>query len=248
MGDEPKYGATWNGINPLTGQPYKWGDKVYWSLPTAPSPDPEVTVLFHVSLAFVRLPDNDLDDKATHVNSQMTANAAIFATPPFPIANLTAAQGNFHTAIAAAADGGKGLTADKLNKRGILIGLLRQYAHYVEGIPNITPTNAALSGFDIVVAGKHPAVNLMVPVILAITNEGPNKLRSKLQGVKGADGYEYQVAENGGEPKYAGRFSSTRDNVLAGRASGAVCSVQVRAQGGNNQVSDWSLPITIMCT
>ena len=140
------------------------------------------------------------------------------------------------------------MTADKLNKRGILIGLLRQYAHYIEAIPNITPTNAALSGFDIVVAGHHPAVTLMIPVILAITNEGPGKLRIKLQGSQGAGGYEYQVTVGTGKPAYAGRFSSTRDNVLTGLTSATTYSVQVRAQGGNSQISDWSLPVTIMCT
>jgi len=248
MGNEPKYGATWGGINPLTGQPYKWGDKVYYNMPVAPSPNPPINMLFHVSLAFATMKDSDLDDKATHVASLMTENAAIFASPPFPVANLTTAQGNFHAAIDAALDGGKNLTADKINKRAILIGLMRQYAHYVEGIPNITPTNAALSGFDIVEAGHHPAVSLMIPVIVAILNEGPGKLRVKLQGVKGADGYEYQVTVGSGKPAYAGRFSSTRDNVLTGLVSGTTYAVQVRSQGGNSQFSDWSLPITIMCT
>ena len=52
----------------------------------------------------------------------------------------------------------------------------------------------------------------------------------------------------------AGLFSgeaallSTRDNVLTGLVSGTTYQVQVRSQGGNNQFSDWSLPITIMCT
>ena len=115
MSNGPKYGATWDGINPLTGQPYKWGDEVYYDMPVAPTPIPEETVLFHISLAFVRKNDSDLDEFATHVASQLTENAAIFATPPFPIANLTTAQVNFHTAIEAAADGGKLLTADKNN-------------------------------------------------------------------------------------------------------------------------------------
>ena len=248
MSNGPKYGATWNGINPLTGQPYKWGDEVYYDMPVAPSPNPELTVIFHISMAFAKKKDSDLDEFATHVASQLIENAVTFATPPFPIANLTTAQGNFHTAIEAAADGGKHLTADKNNKRSIVIGLLRQLGHYVEAIPNITPLNAALSGFDIVEAGHHPAVNLMIPVIMGITNEGPGKLRVKLQGVKGADGYEYQVTVGTGKPAYAGRFSSTRDNVLTGLVSATTYAVQVRAQGGHNQFSDWSLPITIMCT
>lgn len=83
---------------------------------------------------------------------------------------------------------------------------------------------------------------------LAILNEGPTKLRVKLQGVKGAGGYEYQVTVGSGKPVYAGRFSSTRDNVLTGLVSGTIYAVQVRAQGGNSQFSDWCLPITIMCT
>lgn len=35
---------------------------------------------------------------------------------------------------------------------------------------------------------------------------------------------------------------------IPSRVSGTTYSVQVRAQGGNSQFSDWSLPITIMCT
>jgi hypothetical protein len=74
-----------------------------------------------------------LDKFASNVATQMVKNAAIFTNPPFPIANLDAAQKAFHQADADASNLGKQLTAEKNTKREIVIDLLRQLAAYRRG-------------------------------------------------------------------------------------------------------------------
>jgi hypothetical protein len=205
-------------------------------------------MLFHISLAFAQLPDNDLDEFASHVATQLAANVATFPAPTVSPAVLTTAQGNFHTAIAAASEGGKSLTAAKNAKRQIVIGLLRQLAAYVEGIPGITQANAELSGFETISATHHSATTPDVPIILALTNVGSGKLGVKLQGSAGARGYLFRVAVGSGAPVAAGNFSSTRNIVLLGLTPGTTYAVQACALGGGNLNSEWSAPVSCMCT
>src|ERR1017187_6308204 len=149
MSDGPHYGATWDGTNPLTGQPYRFDEGWYFDEPLLTVPNTGKNMLFHVSLGFAQMNDAPLDDFASNVAAKMLANATIFTSPPVTPANLTTAQVAFHNALAA---------ADKNVKRATLIALLRQNANYAQGIPNITPANAMLSGFDIVMAGSHARV------------------------------------------------------------------------------------------
>jgi hypothetical protein len=219
----------------------------YDEAPT-PLPPPLKNMSIHISLAFAQLGDSALDEFASNIALKMVANVAIFATPPFPIGNLTTAQGNFHTSLAATTQGGTAATADKNAKRTILLNLLRQLAKYVEDLPGLTLTNALLSGFNASVSGVHTAVSLTVPVILGISNVGTGQLGIKLQGSAGATGYEFRVTVGAGAPVHAGNFSSTRNIVLTGLVTGANYAVQVRAMGGNNQISPWSDPVNHVST
>ena len=248
MSDGPHYGATWDGTNPLTGQPYRFDEGWYFDEPLLTVPNTGKNMLFHVSLGFAQMNDAPLDDFASNVAAKMLANATIFTSPPVTPANLTTAQVAFHNALAAAEQGGKQLTADKNARRATLIALLRQNANYAQGIPNITPANAMLSGFDIVMTGSHARVTLATPVILALTNLGSGQLGVKLQGSPGARSYKFQVTVGSGAPVHAGESSSTRNIVLPGLIPGTVYAVQACAEGGNNQLSAWSDPVSHMCT
>jgi hypothetical protein len=248
MGDPVKYGAVWNGINPLTGRVYMWGDDVYYDSPVASPPNNNQSMLFHISLGFAKMPDNDLDEFASHVATELTSHAAIFTAPPVTPTNLTTAQGNFHAAIAAASEGGKSLTADKTAKREIVTGLLRQLAVYIEAIPNMTAANAMLSGFEVLVPAHHSPTALAVPVILGFNNVASTKLGVKLQGSPGARGYEFRVGIGSGVPLSGEFFSSTRGIVLKGLTPGTLYTVQVRALGGGNLTSEWSPSVNCMCT
>jgi hypothetical protein len=106
-----------------------------------------------------------LDKFASNVSTQMVKNAAIFTNPPFPIANLDAAQKAFHQADADASNLGKQLTAEKNTKREIVIALLRQLAAYIEAISGITP---------------EQVMTPEVPAILNLFNAGSGSLGVKL--------------------------------------------------------------------
>lgn len=247
MADPVKYGATWNGINPLTGQPYKWGDDIYYDAPVAPSPNLNKNMLIHVLLDFAKKPDPELDEFAAGVFTKMTANSALFTSPPAALAALSPAQVNYHNAIVALG-GGKGTTADKEAKAVIVIGYLRQLAAYVQAIPGITLENALKSGFDVIELGHTTPVTLTVPAILGITNVNSGQLGVKLQGVASATGYEFRLTIAGSAAVITQYFSSTRNIVLTGLTPGVTYSIQVRARGGNNAASDWSEAVTHMST
>jgi hypothetical protein len=248
MSEPVKYGAVWNGINPLTGQPYKWGDKVYYDAPVAPQPIPKKAMIFHISLAFAQLMDLPLDKFASNVATQMVKNAAIFKDPPFPIANLDAAQKAFHQADADASNLGKLLTADKNAKKEIVIDLLRQLATYIEAIPGITPEQAMLSGFEVIIPTHHAAMTPDAPVILDLFNKGSGCLGVKLQGSAHARTYQLRVRDASGSLVYTKTFSSTRDIVLPDLTPGKVYTVDACAMGGGNLTSDYCPSVNCMCT
>src|SRR5205809_5322206 len=75
--------------------------------------------------------DQEIIATAAAVITGLTGNKD-FPNPPVDIAAFQAAHDQFVTAIGATATGGTLATADKNNKRTILVVLLRKLSHYVE--------------------------------------------------------------------------------------------------------------------
>ncbi len=246
-----KYGATWGGINPLTQQPYKWGDPIYYDSPIAPNPfPPDImnTPLIHVNMAFARLTLGPLEVFGSNVSVRMLANAAIFTNAPSALAALSPAVVIYTTSVDAAKDGGKQLNADKLAKGKIVIGLLRVLAAYVQAIPGISLEDAMKSGFVVTASGHHTPVVLGVPAILSISNINSGVLGPKIKGVKGATGYEFRLTVAGTATEIRQSFSSTRKILLINLVPGTLYLVEVRARAGNNAASAWSDPSEHRCT
>ena len=204
---------------------------------------------FKISTGFAHYGVKDVDTFASHVFTQMTANAASF---PGTTANVTAlgvAQGNLHTAIAASLDGSHTLILERNNKCDIVVAILRALVNTIEAIPNITEAVAATSGFvTYKPSGRHDATTPDPPVILGIVNAGHGQLGFNLQGSNTRRGYELQSSINGAPPVHAGFFANTRNVVVTGLTAGTTYTFQARALGGNNQNSDWSAPVSCMCT
>jgi hypothetical protein len=204
--------------------------------------------LFRLSLGYAQKRDAELDDFATNVVVKMTINAAVF---PGQTANVTAvgtAQVNYHASLAAAKGNGRAATADKEAKRAILEGTLRTLALSIQAIPGLTSVNAELSGFDVIVSGPHPPVDVDVPVILGVTNPASTKLGIQLEGVYGAKAYEFRAIVGSNPPVLLGTFPSTRGIVLENLVPGTLYVLQVRAVFGYNRFSEWSEPVSHMCT
>jgi hypothetical protein len=249
MAEPVKYGATWGGTDPLTGKKYAWNDGHFYDSPIAPLPNPTKPTMFKISRGFAQYADKDLDTRASHVVTETTANAASLPGLTTSVTALGTAQVTFHTSIAASTDGGKALKLDKNAKREIVIGILRQIATVIEAIPNITQATAALSGLPTYVpGGHHTATTPDAPVILGINNTGHCQLGFDLQGSNTKRGYELQYTVGTGTAVHAGFFSNTRNVVVPNLLAGTTYTFQARALGGNNQNSDWSAPVSCMCT
>jgi hypothetical protein len=138
---------------------------------------------------------------------------------------------------------------DRNAKCDIVVSILRTIATGIESITNMTEAVAATSGFVTYnPGGSHATTIPDPPVILGIYNSGHGQLGFDLQGSNTRRGYELQYSINGGPPVHAGFFANTRNVVVPGLTAGVTYTFQARALGGNNQNSDWSSPVSCMCT
>jgi len=153
----------------------------------------------HVSLGFAQLTDADLNNFAVGVENGLTANAAVFTTPPVSVASLTAGQKAFESALAAANGGGLQQTAIKDASHDALIGLLRQEALYVQQTANGDQAKILSAGFQIAATGHNPQAPMPKTVIAQILNAGSGQLLVRLQPIPNAHAYE-------------GQFSTTANN------------------------------------
>jgi hypothetical protein len=224
----------------------RWGAK---GLTYAPAKNTGLNMpLIRISLGFMDMKDTDLDDFVTKVFGKLTANAGSFGVLPVSVTNLGVAQAAFHTSLANAKGGGKAATADKDSKRAAVLALLRPLALAVQGKPGLTLADVDLSGFDAIESGPHTQSLPKTPVILGLTNVASTKLGVKLQGSDGAKAYEIRTIVGNAAPAHAGTFPSTRGIVLEDLIPGTLYSVQVRAVYGNQRYSEWSQPVSQMCT
>jgi hypothetical protein len=198
---------------------------------------------YRVSLAFSKLSDADLDEFASNVIISLTGNPS-FPTPSVPIIALTPGQVGFHTALLAAANGGKLLTEAKNQKRGILVDMLRQEATYVQGIASQNLLILLSSGFD-ANSTNRASIQLDTPAVVGLENGLSSQLVLRMQPVANAKSYEVQT-KNGGGWTPAGIFTQARRITLPGLTPGQVYSVQSRAIGGATGYSDWNGPVSHM--
>jgi hypothetical protein len=198
---------------------------------------------YRTSLQFTNLSDADLDEFASNVIISLTGNAS-YPTPSVPMIALTAGQTGFHSALLAAANGGKILTATKNQKRSVLEDMLRQEATYVQGIASQNLPMLLSSGFD-ANSINHSSAPLDTPAVLNLDNGMTSELVLRMQPVVNAKSYEVQT-KNGGGWTPAGIFTQARKITLPGLTPGQVYSVQSRAIGGSTGYSDWSDPVSHM--
>ena len=204
--------------------------------------------LFRISLGFAKLKDSELDDFASKVVIQSTANATLFTGQTANVTAVGTAQVNFHNSLAVAKGGGKAATADKDAKRDILLAALRVLAFGIQSVPDLTPDNAVKSGFDVNVAGAHAPVTVDRPVIEDITNTASTKLGIAVTPPKGYKSLEFRKTVGANPPVHAGTFPSSRGVVLEDCVSGQLHTIECRAIFGGNRVSEWSEPVSHMAT
>ena len=202
-----------------------------------------------VSLAFANAADYKVEETAGAVSAQLYGNAA-FPTPPVANAALDAAHTDFTKAIATAQQGGPADTADKNNKREVLVGLLRQLAGYVQSNHHDDLAVLLSSGFAAVSTTRTPAA-LIVPVLRDILNGGSGLLILRVKAMRNVLMFRVRFAAIGADGAHGpwqdgGLHSNSRKMLIAGLTPGTTYVIQVAAAMSGNRQSDWSDPVSHM--
>ena len=181
----------------------------------------------------------------------LTGNPA-FPTPPIGLEAVQAAVDELKAALAAQVLGGTAATAEKRNKKEALIKLLRKLRRYVEDSCGDDAAILLSSGFQAAVATRirRPLGN---PEILKVDRGNCGELVLRVTPIARARCYEVRLAAIGADSapgpwQSAGVFTNSRSLIVAGLVPGTTYSLQVRAVGGSTRYSDWSNPVSRMCT
>jgi hypothetical protein len=198
-----------------------------------------------VSLAFATYTNGELNSFAILLIACLKTNP-LFPNLPMTILAFTALQTAYANALAASAQGGKVLTAAKLEAADVLIAAMRQLAGYVSSLaPTLTESQVLSSGFDVVNTNKTPQP--LTQPVFTLDNSMPGQIAVYLQAVTNAKAYQVQFSIGSATTwQELGIFPNTKGIALTGLTAGTVYNVRVRAIGGSTQYSDWSAPISMM--
>lgn len=239
---------TWDGHYP-DGTPLRWDDPgLFWdgNVPESKKRMAQLRVL----LGFTNAPDHSLEETAGSVITNLYGNAA-YATPPVTKVALQTALTNFTNAIAAQAQGGTAATAEKNDKRDVLVGLLRQLAGYVQANCNNDLATLLSSGFEAVHTSSAQSP-LAKPVIRSVDNGNSGQLIVRGRALAHAKAWEVRLAPIGaggapGPVQSGGLFTNSRAMSINDLTPGGMYQVQIRAIGGSTGYSDWSDAVNHMC-
>jgi Fibronectin type III domain len=155
----------------------------------------------------------------------------------------------FHNSIAAAMQGGQGLTAAKDAARLAMDDAQRQVAAYVQSIASKDLTMLLSSGFQ-PMSINRTSVPLNTPNIVSIDNSATEKFTVRLTPVSNAAAYQirYVPASTPNAQPVTVESTSSRAVLVPDLTPGTVYSLQVRGIGGSTGYSEWSNPMTCMAT
>jgi hypothetical protein len=180
----------------------------------------------------------------------MTGNPS-FPSPPVDLNTVQAAVDELSAALSAQPNGGPAATAEKNNKKEVLIGLLRSLRHYVDDRCCNDLSILLSSGFQAAVTTRvrSPLAN---PSILNVGFGNSTEMVLRVTPIAHAKCYEIRSATIGagnvpGPWQPAGLFTSSRVMKIASLIPGTIYAFQVRAIGGATGYSDWSNPVSRMC-
>ena len=176
--------------------------------------------------------------------NELTGNAA-FPTPPITMAALTTARDDFTAKISAAQVGGPMATAAKNNSRGVLLGMMRKLAGYVQLSSNDDMAILLSSGF-LAMSTDRASAPLEKPHGLTIKNGNSGQLVASINTIKNTSMYEGRAKDTTGNWLPSIFTGDSRHITFDGLTPGTNYTIQVRALGGATGQSDWSDPISHM--
>ena len=240
--------ATWDGQD-SQGNPLRWDSTLTWDgkIPEPQTPPKRMPQL-RVLLGFSNAADHSIEETAQAVSASLYGQTAYnnppTVVPPVGKAALDAAVETFSQAIATAKQGGPADTADKNNKRDIVIDLLRQLAGHVQSKHGNDMAKLLASGFQ-AVSNNRASTPLAAPTITDILNGNSGQLLLRVTPIANSSNYEVRFAAigAGGTPgpwQNGGIFGNSRSMPVNNLVPGTNYTFQVRAVGGSTGYSDWS--------
>ena len=241
---------TWNGTD-AQGNPLRWNQPgLTWNgLVPEPQTKPKKMPQLRVQLGFTNAPDHSVVERTDDVLGGLYVSDLWNPLPAglsFPVAqaDLLTARTDFSDSVAAADMGGPADTADKNNKRDVLVGLLRRLASFVQDHHGNDMAKLLASGFEAVSTNRAPQP-LDKPVIRDIVHAGVGRQTLRVGPVANTKNYRlrYALLGAGGAPgpwQDGGLFSNSQQILATGLPPGAEHIFQVQAIGGSTGQSDWS--------
>jgi len=203
-------------------------------------------------LGFLRLSHDNLVQRGYQIYYSLRNNPA-FPNLPISMADFKAALDAYAIAIALALDGGQKAIVARDEHRMIVLGMIRQLGHYVEGASNNDPHAFETSGFDALPASKRSPEETPRPRILKIRHGSSGELFVSVSAhYRKIKYYELEYRERNsddteGEPKSVQFTASRPATRVAGLKPGPLYVLRVRAFGRLG-FSDWSDAVTKICT
>lgn len=203
---------------------------------------------FKISKSFTELSDASFITFNEGILTAMTGNA-YYPTPAPTLATLTTQKTEFEDALAAAADGGKTLTAAKNQKRALLTETLYLLANYVETTALGDEVKLLSSGFDVYNTERSPRPLPAVPLNLRLSDGNlSGEVKVKVEPVEFATGYELRYSQDDFTIdmrwQYSGAYTSST-YIIKDLIVGKYTWVQVRSFNTQGR-SEWCDPARLM--
>jgi hypothetical protein len=204
-----------------------------------------------VLLDFLKAQDTVVLSRGYAILKGVFDNNSVFNKSPVDAATLKAALDGFSVAINDAQDGGRKAIAERNRLREVVVRILRQIGHYVEGACGDDLTTFLSSGYETVTATKAGPQPLPVPMIKKIDQGKSGELLVSFPRVAKAYSYQLRYAPmpvGGADPSWKYQAVPTAGTApFEGLTPGTIYVFQIAALGRLG-LTDWSNSVTKMCT
>jgi len=200
-----------------------------------------------MSIIALKLKEKSVDQLipfALEFHSSLTANAAIFATLPVPLADFQSSIDALQAAQQATIMGGVPQTVVRNEKHRQLLNDIKQLARYVELVSNGNVETIMLAKLPLKRRGPQRYENLDTPQVMATESLYSESVTLRWKKVRNAKAYEVEycpdpITADGW--KRAPIISAAR-TVVNGLTRKEEYWFRVRALGSQGIVSNWSSP------
>lgn len=208
------------------------------------------------ALTFIeRSTHSDFIIRARAIYEGMHQNAD-YPNPPVSMKDFKAALDKYEQTNGAALDRGKRALAKRDSQRAVVGSMVRQLGHYVEIAAGDDESKFLASGFKPVSSARKPAGPPPQPAIKDIKH-GPHSgelLVWPTSHYRKVRHFQIRYRNDADNPELEDSWteiltaSSRPATLVTGLKPGVLYTFQIRAFGNDGAFSDWSNPVSFMCT